>query len=66
MWTKEERKRRKMRWKSISLKSMQVNDRAVVSTVKCNDHEMRLLHSHYSVPQIYQALLESHYGYTEM
>ena len=34
------------------LKSMEANDRAVVSTVGCNDQEMRSLHSHYSVPQI--------------
>lgn len=38
----------------LSLKSMEANDRAVVSTVGCNDHEMRSLHSHYSVPQIYK------------
>lgn len=31
---------------------MEVNDRAVVSTVGCNDQEMRSLHSHYLVPQI--------------
>lgn len=41
----------------LSLQSLEANDRAVVFTVGCNDHEMRSLHSHYSVglPQIYES-----------
>ena len=70
-WVKEQRRRRRRRKRGgkaslLSLKSMEANDRAVVSTVGCNDHEMRSLCSHYSVPQIYKKLLEGIMVYIKM